>query len=915
MRFRICLAALAIGAGVPPLIAQDVPKVEFEKFTLGNGLQVILHTDRKLPMVNVNIWYHVGSKNERVGRSGFAHLFEHMMFEGSKNANQKYFAYAARAGANLYEGGVNGTTNWDRTNYFVTVPPANLENVLWLESDRMATLADALSKERLDNQREVVRNERRQSYENQPYGRWRKLVMENLFPHRHPYAGDVIGTHEDLQAATLEDVKNFFRQYYGPNNASLAIVGDFDVLRAKEIVEKYFANIPPGPALDRPAKWLPAFQGPKVIEVRDRAPQERTYFAWVTPAFFDPGDGELELVAMMLTGGVSARLYKTLVHDKRLCSNVNTSQLSLEQAGTFVLWATARPGVSLSEVERVISDEIGRLAHDGPSAEELTQAKTKWESQYVGGLESIGGYGGKADWLNRYNLFLGSPAGFGADLKRHLSPTPDGVRAVVARWLDTPNRLTVRFRPEQSRRAVQVALDRSKEPPLSAGPPFRPPTVAEAKLDNGLDVLVVERSGLPMVAVTFLTRSGSIDDTPRGAGLASLTATMLPMGTATRNALEIEEALGGLGASLRPFAERALSGAGLQVLKRNLAPAVAILSDVVRNSSFPASEFDLEKKRRLDALSQEEHDPYGLRLRLAPMLAFGASHPYGTPDNGLPQTVRNLTREDLERFHRTYWKPGSSALVFAGDVTLGEAMALARQEFGSWNAGARPVAAIPPPQPAGAGKVFLVDRQDAAQTMIVHMLPAPPRRSDEYYALALANAVWGSVLGGRLNDNLREQKGYSYGVMSFLQLYSAVGVWQAYGTVQTDKTRESLVEFVKELSDIAGGKPVTAEELGKAKANLIRGYAQQFELMERMSRQRIGYFWSRGMPLSEMQREPDELEKTTLEQVNTVARKYAQPRNSTLLLVGDLAKIEAGVREVVNGDVVVLDAEGRQVKK
>ncbi|MGD0201357.1 MAG: pitrilysin family protein [Bryobacteraceae bacterium] len=915
-RASLCVVLCALGSYAQTQTTQPAaaPRIAFEKFTLSNGLQVILHVDRKLPMVHVNIWYHVGSKNERVGRSGFAHLFEHMMFEGSKNASKKYFVYAEQAGANLLEGGVNGTTNWDRTNYFITVPSANLENVLWLESDRMATLADAITKERFENQREVVRNERRQGLENVPYGRWIKLISENLFPYRHPYANDVIGSHEDLQAATVEDVRDFFHTYYTPNNASLAIVGDIDPVAARKLVEKYFGGIPAGVALDRPPRSLPALEGEKVIEVRDRVPQERTYFAWVTPAYFEAGDAELDLIAGILTDGLASRLSKVLVYEKRLCSDVNAFQFSREAAGGFVVRATARPGAALPEVERIITEEIARLAREGPTEAELDRAKTKWEYGFVSGLERIGGFGGKADRLNEYNTFLGDPGRFDADLARHRNPSAADIRDVATRWLNTPNRLIVRFHPEPSGRPMETALDRGKQPELGADRPFQAPEVQSARLENGLQVFVITRSDLPKVAVGLWTRAGSADDTAARAGVADLTASTLRMGTKTRKALEIEDAMGDLGSSLASGAGRESSQLGFEVLKRNLAPAVAIFADVALNPSFPASEVDLQKKRRLDALAQESKNPNGIGFRVAAMLSYGADHPYGTPARGLPGTVEKLTREDLVQFHATYWKPASSALIFAGDVSLEEALALARQHFGSWAGGARPARAIPAPRPYGPGKVFLIDRQDAPQTMIMQILPAPRRQSDEYYALQLADAVWGGAATARLGENLREQKGYSYGVFSSPTLYSEAGAWMAYGAVQADKTKESVIEFVKELAFLAGEKPATAEELAKAKANRIRGYAQQFESMRRVADQ-VGSLWTLGLPMSELQREPAELGGTALEAVNAVARKYAVPQNSMLLLVGDLSKLEPAVRGTVQGEMVVLDVEGRPVKK
>lgn len=303
----------------------EVPTIEFEKFVLENGLQVIFHVDRKLPVVHVNQWFHVGSKNEQPGRTGFAHLFEHLMYQGSANAKGEYFAYVEKAGANLHEGGVNGTTNEDRTNYFVTVPSQNLEYILWLESDRIATLADSLTQQDFENQREVVRNERRQGVENQPYGRAFKLISENLFPAGHPYSWPVIGSHEDLIAASMDDVKQFFRRYYTPNNLSLCIAGDFDPVQAKPLVEKYYGSLLPGPALDRPKTALAMLSSEKVVEVSDRVPQERVYMVWPSPKYFADEEAELSLASVIMTDGLSSRLNRRLVYDEQMCSNVFSS--------------------------------------------------------------------------------------------------------------------------------------------------------------------------------------------------------------------------------------------------------------------------------------------------------------------------------------------------------------------------------------------------------------------------------------------------------------------------------------------------------------------------------------------------------------------------------------------------------------
>jgi zinc protease len=905
-----CSLLSGVGVAAEKTAANDVPKIEFEEYALPNGLQVILHVDRKLPMVHVNLWFHVGSRNERVGRSGFAHLYEHMMFEGAKNAKDKYFSYAEKAGANVFEGGVNGTTSWDRTNYFATVPSGNLEYVLWLESDRLATLGEALDQARLDNQRDVVKNERRQGLENVPYGRWIKLLGENLYPFHHPYANDVIGSHEDLTAATLADVKDFFDTYYKPNNLSMVIAGDFDPAEAKRLVEKYFAPIPAGPALDRPPRSAARLDGEVVVEVKDRVPQERTYFAWHSPAFFDPGDADLDLLATILTDGLSARLNKALVYDRQLCSDTVSFQFSREAASVFIVWATARPGVALGEIEKVVDQEIARLAKEGPTPAELDRAKTKWESGFVSGLERIGGFGGKADRLNQYATFLGDPDKFEADMARYRTATVESVRQATAKWLDTRDRLLLRFHPETSVRESTVTVDRSVPPPLGADRPFLAPVVKTAKLTNGLEVLVVERPELPKVAVSIVTRIGGIDDPAEKAGVVALMANTIRLGTKTRKALEIEQALGDLGTSVSGFADRERSGLGFDVLKRNLHAALAIVSDVVQNPVFPESEVAREKKLRLDGLMQESKNPNSLAFRIGQILAFGPDHPYGRVE--LPASVERITRDDLARFHATYWKPGVSALVFVGDITLAEATELARRHLGSWSGAAPAPTAVPESRPVGPGKVYLVDRQDAAQTVMMGILPGPSRTAPDYQALRLADAVFGNGVTTRLNLNLREEKGYSYGVFSFPTFYSRAGTWRVFGGVQTAKTKESVAELVKETRFIAGEKPVSEPELAFAKSLRIRGYAQQFESLGRVGGQ-VAELWSLGLPMTELQKEPAEIEKTTLAAVNAAAQKFAPVPGLTLLLVGDVAKIEPGVRELKLGEIVVLDEEGRPI--
>ncbi|HXI13339.1 MAG TPA: pitrilysin family protein [Thermoanaerobaculia bacterium] len=895
--------------------ASAIPKVEFEKYTLPNGLQVILHVDRKLPVVHVNQWYHVGSKNERPGRTGFAHLFEHVMFQGSKNAVGEYFTFAERAGANLREGGVNGTTSNDRTNYFVTVPSGNLEQVLWLESDRLATLGDALTLEKLDEQRAVVRNERRQSLENVPYGRWYKLLVENMNPMGHPYSWSVIGSHEDLIAASLDDVKEFFKRYYTPNNLTLVVAGDFEPAEAKRLVAKYFGGIAAGPALDRPARNVSRLEGEKVVEVRDRVPQERTYFAWNTVPYFDKDEAALEIATLVLTDGLSSRLKKSLVYDKQIATNVTAFPVVSEISGNLVISATARPDASLPEVERIVTEEISRLAKGGPSVDELERAKTKWEYNFISGLERIGGFGGKADLLAQYNTFLRDPAKFGDDIGRFRAVTTESVRTAVGKYLDTRNRLLIRFHPEVSARAAADTLDRSTPPVLGTDRRFVTPEVKAAKLSNGMDLFVVERSDLPKVAITFATLAGSVADRPGKEGLSIMMVNTIDTGTKSRGAIEIEDALGNLGTALNGFSDREYSVLGLEVLKRNLKAALSITADVVRNPLFPASEISREKKRILDGLAQQLNNPNQVANLIRPMLAFGKDHPYGRPLNGLPSTVSTIERSELAQFHSIYWKPKSSAIIFAGDLSLSEAKQLAEEVFGGWVGDAAPSITIPAAQPMGRGKIFLVDKQDAAQTVVAQILPAPKRNTDDYVAYRLVDSVWGGGgFGTRLNLNLRENKGYSYGVFSNMSTLNEAGHWWAGGGVQTDKTKESIVEFVSELKNLGGVKPISDSELVTARESRVRGYAQQFESLSRIAGQ-IATLWAAKLPMSELQREVDATSALDMAIVAAASKKYVDPSTATLLLVGDLSKIEPGIRSLNLGEVVVLTNEGKPVNR
>ncbi len=889
---------------------RQAPVIDFEKYRLANGLQVILHSDRKLPVAHVNLWYHVGSKNEQPGRTGLAHLFEHMMFQGSKNADGEYLTYMEKAGANMREGGVNGTTSFDRTNYFETVPSEALEYVLWLEADRMGFLAEALTQEKLDNQRGVVKNERRQSYENVPYGRALQLIFENLFPQGHPYSWIVIGSQEDLDATSLQETKDFFHTHYAPNNCSLVIAGDFDTNQAREWVEKYFGPLAPGPALDRPRLWVPRLEGERRVTVSDRVPLERLYLVWPTPAYFHAGDAELDLASRILSQGKNSRLYQRLVYQEQIASDVSAFNYSLEISGLFGVVATARPEQSLKDLADLIREEIAAFAENGPSPEELEREKAKQEFEFVSGLERLGGFGGKADLLNQYNTFLGDPGYFQVDYQRYQTLGVEEVRRAAEAYLDRSNGVVLSFAPEKSGRPQGVEPNREQRPGIGSPKPFQPPALASEMIAPGVRVVVAERHGLPKVAVSLLLRSGSSSDPLSKPGVAWMTTAMLTEGTQSRSTLEIQGELDRLGVSFGSSAESENCHLALEVLKGNLKPALQLLADLILNSTFPAEELERQRKLRLDSILQEQNSPSATAGRVFRSVLFGDEHPFGLQTAGNESSVRAITREELVDFHRIYWRPGNAVLLFSGDITMTEAARLAGESLTGWEDAEVPQVSLPEVSPPDGVRIVLADRQDAPQSQIRIGSTGPARNVADYHAIELMNAVLGGSFSSRLNLNLREDKGYTYGASTRFAYARQGGFWAGGTAVQTSVTTEALLEFRKEISAIRESQPITQAELTTAKQNLVRGFAQRFETLGRVVDQ-MSELFAYDLPLETMAGYPAAIDSVTLDQVQAAARHYLDETRLVIVVVGDLDHLEDKVRQLNLGPIEIVDPNGK----
>jgi zinc protease len=886
--------------------SQMVPEIQFEKFVLPNGLQVILHEDHSTPIVAVNIWYHVGSKNEKRGRTGFAHLFEHMMFQGSQHVPGEYFAPLEKIGASL-----NGSTTEDRTNYWENVPRNYLELALWMESDRMGFLLPGIDQAKLDNQRDVVKNERRQSVDNQPYGRVYEAILEALYPPEHPYSWPVIGSMEDLSAASLEDVKEFFRMYYAPNNASLCIAGDFDPAEAKRLVKKYFASIPPGPPITRIEKWIPQLTEEKRIHMTDRVSLPRIYMAWHSPALFDDGDAEMEMLASILARGKNSRLYRSLVYEKQIAQDVRAYQDSKEIAGTFEIVVTARPGHPLRELENAIDAELRALLQEGLTQEEVQSAINAWEARFIRRLQSVGGFGGKADMLNMYNTFAGDPGFYREDYRRHLAVTPEGVLNAARKWLQLDRRVVVWVEPLGELKAdTAVQIDRSKQPAAGPNPSVKLPEIKTFQLSNGLRVLVAEQHELPLVQFQLVVHTGWAADPEGKPGVSSLTSDLQDEGTEHRTALQIAQELKDIGASLSTRSSFDASEVSLNTLTRHLDKALDIFADVVIHPTFPEDELQRKKKEYLARILQENQQPFTASLKAFLRTLYGKDHPYGQPftGTGTPESIQKIQRDDLLKFYRNYFKPNNATLIVVGDVHPGKIKKLLEKKLGDWKPGDIPAVRIPEARQLKKTEVYIVDKPGAVQSVIIAGHLGVPRNTPDYYKIQVMNAILGGKFTSRINLNLREDKGYTYGARSMFMFRKAAGPFLVYAPVHTQYTKQSLEEILKELRGIIKDRPVTDEELEDTKNNLILGYPKRFETIGQIAGH-LAEMVTYNLPRDTFERFVPEIERITAKDVMEAASRYLHPDRLLIVVVGDRQRIEQGIRELNLGPIRYLTLE------
>jgi len=937
------LAALMLTAGLggaASAAAPDTIDIPFTKFTLPNGLNVIVSEDHKAPVVAVSIWYHIGSADEPAGKTGFAHLFEHLMFQGSENHKDEFFRPFELVGAT----DLNGTTWFDRTNYFETVPTTALDMALWMESDRMGHLLGAIGQKELDEQRGVVQNEKRQG-ENQPYGRVDERMAANAFPANHPYHHDTIGSMKDLDAASLGDVKAWFAANYGAANVTVALVGDITPEVAKQKMQEYFGDIPAGPPVMRQQPWTAPRTESTRDTMTDHVAQTRIYREWNAPWLGDADGQNLELAAAVLGGGKTSRLYERLVYKDKLVDDVSIEVQSFALASMVQLQADVKKGVDPKRVEAAIAEEWARFLKDGPTQDELDRVKTSTRASFIRHLERVNG---KASILAEGQVYRGDPGAYKTDLSRLEAATPATVLAAAKQWLSKGDyTLTVTPSPEgadediadEMEKTGRAAIDgrpapvappkaeytvtkstvaRDKGAPgVDAFPDLTFPKLERGKLKNGIEVVLAQRHAIPVVQMQLLFDAGYASDQGKGPGTSAFTMAMLDEGTSTLDSLEIARREERLGAEISAGSGLDTSSVSLSALTSQLAPSLALYADIVRNPAFHDDDIARVRGQWIARIAQEKTQPRGIALRTLPPLLYGDGHAYAIPftGSGNETAINALTAANLRAYVAERIRPDNAKLLIAGDTTLDAIIPELDKVFGDWKApdaplGKKNIATVKPP---AKPRVYLVDKPGAQQSLILAGVVAPSTKAKNNLEIQTMNGAFGGTFTSRLNMNLREDKHWAYGAFSFLT--NAVGQrpFLLYAPVQTDKTADSAAELLRESKDVIGPKPLTHEEVEKVKLGDVRSMPGEYQTTGALLGALTGIVVY-DRPDDYVQTLKPRIEAQTDPEVQAAAKEIIKPEALTWVIVGDLKKIEKGVRALNLGEVKVLDAEGKVVR-
>ena len=882
----------------------DVPDIEYDTFTLNNGLTVVVHEDRKVPMVAVNVWYHVGSKNEKVGKTGFAHLFEHLMFNGTENYNAEYFEPFEKIGATDQ----NGTTNNDRTNYFQNVPTNALDLALWMESERMGHILNVIDQEKLDEQRGVVQNEKRQG-ENQPYGQVFNAIGKAVFPKGHPYSWSVIGSMEDLNAATLDDVKEWFETYYGPTNAVIALAGDIDLETAKIKVQEYFGDIQAGPPLTKPKKWI-AKRTEQTREVmEDNVPQTRIYKVWNVPEDGTAEAQALDLASSTLAGSKNSPLYQELVYKKGLATGVSAFYYGREIAGLFIISATVAPGQDVNEVENVIDATLQKYLKTGPNSKLLKNTKTSTIAGLTNGLQRIGGFGGKSDILATYQTLYGDAGAFKKILAMYLDTSASDVKKAANKWLSSGD-YVLTIVPAAKTSVVKSLVDRSKGIPYPTEKlSYSFPTIQSAILENGSKLVLAERNDLPLVQLEIVFNNGYAIESDNELGLVNFTMSMVDEGTDKYNSLEFAEMQESLGSGIGFGSSIDTTYASMSSLKVNLEKTLDLFKEGLLNPTFPQVELDKVKKRWLAGIDQELNSPASMANREIRTLVYGSGHPYAkASSSGVKNTVENFTREDLQGMYAKLTNPNDATFIVTGDISLADATELLNKKFSNWKSPDKAIVQVDlfNVNDQASPRVFLIDKPGAIQSYILAAQLLPPTNSDDDILIDYMNYAIAGSFTSRLNMNLREDKSWSYGVRTSTGYSQGQRLMRMTAPVQTDKTAPAISEILREYNEYINSSPINEEELSKIKNARTLRLPGQYETLGALLGG-IEDIVKYNRDFDYLDTIADKRNSIKLEDVQSATTKYLDTNKWTWVIVGDLNEIENPVRDLNIGPVKVIE--------
>ncbi len=899
------------------IAAQSVKDIDipFTKYVLDNGLTLIVHENHKAPIVAVNVWYHVGSKNEKLGKTGFAHLFEHLMFNGSENNDDDYFQVMERIGAT----DLNGTTNKDRTNYFQNVPKNALDIALWMESDRMGHLLGAVTQEKLDEQRGVVQNEKRQG-DNQPYAIAYELMQHGTYPKGHPYSWRVIGSLDDLNAASLDDVHQWFKAYYGAANTVIVIAGDVDAEDVKKRVEKYFGDIPAGPPITKHKTWIAKMEGKKRQIAQDRVPQARIYRVWNVPQWGEEELAHLDLASDVLVMGKSSRFYKRLVYEEQIATDVKAYYRPGEIGSQFVIQATAKPGGDLKEVEKILDEEFQKFLEEGPTQVELDRVRARHIANFVRGIERIGGFGGKSDILAQSVVYGGSPDYYKKYLSYIEKTTIEDIKNASQKWL-SDGEYILEIHPYPNYKEAVVGADRSKLPESGTPPDVKFPKIHETTLSNGLKVKLVERSSIPVVNFNLMIDAGYAADQFGLPGTAALAMSMLDEGTTTLNALQISDKLDELGANLGAGSNLDISNVTLSAMKWNLDKSLELYADVILNPSFPEADLERLKKLKIAQIQREKSTPIQMALRVLPKYLYGKEHAYGLPftGSGYEETIMKIDRDALVKFHSTWLKPNNATLVVTGNISLEELKPKLENLFDDWKEGEVPKKNISKVELSAKPVAYIMDKPGSPQSVILAGHVMPERGVSNNLEIETMNDIIGGSFTSRINMNLREDKHWSYGARSLIIDAKGQRPFLIFAMVQVDKTKESFDEVKKELDEYLTTNLATEDELKKIKLNKTLALPGIWETNGAIGGS-LAEMVRFGLPDDYFDTYASKVRNLNLNDVQQAAQESLKPGSLVWLIVGDKTEYEEKFKTVgievheidVDGNIINDDIETPQ---